>query len=121
MYAELRHALVSVPRVLKPNLIRAAVIILAVIGVVIAALPMLILIDLARGGPGYGVCPDGIENCPRPFSAGPELIIILVVALALVILAIRLLMRVARVQGRRDDRTPVAAIEAESSLPPEGQ
>ncbi len=105
----------------KPNLIRAAVIALSVIGVVIAALPMLILIDLVNGGPGYGVCPDGIESCPRPFSAGSELIIILVVALALVILAIRLLMRVARTQSRAEERTPVAAIEAESSLPPEGQ
>ncbi len=106
---------------LKPNLIRVAVIALSAIGVVIAALPLLILIDLAGGGTGYGVCPDGIESCPRPFSAGPELIILLVVALALVILAIRLLMRVARAEARRAQRTPVAAIEAESSLPPEGQ
>lgn len=106
---------------LKPNLIRSAVIALSVIGVVIAALPMLILIDLVGGGPGYGVCPDGIENCPRPFSAGPELIVILVVALAFVILAIRLLMRVARAQSRVEERTPLAAIEAESTLPPEGQ
>ena len=39
----------------------------------------------------------------------------------LVILAIRLLMRVARAQSSVEERTPVAAIEAESSLPPEGQ
>lgn len=121
MYAELRRALVSVWGVLKPNLIRAGVVALSVVGVIIAALPLLILIDMARGGPGFGVCPDGIESCPRPFSAGPELVILLVVALALVVLGIRLLMKVARAEERRARRTPVAAIEAESTLPPEGQ
>ena len=104
---------------LKPNLIRVLVIALSVLGVAIAALPLLILIDLASGGAGYGVCPDGIENCPRPFSAGAELVIILVAVLAVVVLAIRMLMRMARSHQRRQE--PIAAIEPESSLPREGQ
>lgn len=100
---------------LKPNLIRVLVLILSVLGVAIATIPLLILVDLSAGGSGLGVCPDGIENCPRPFTAGAELAIILVVALAIVVAAIRVLMRAARVQERR--REPIAAIESESSIP----
>lgn len=103
--------------VLKPNVIRVLVIALSVLGVGVALLPLLILIDLSAGGTGYGVCPDGIENCPRPFSAGAELVIILVLALALIVLAIRLLMNLARAH-ERSRKDPIAAIEAESSLPP---
>lgn len=99
---------------LKPNLIRVVVVALSVLGVGIALLPLLVLVDLSAGGTGLGVCPDGIENCPRPFSAGGELAIILVVALALVVLAIRVFMRMAREHERRKE--PIAAIEAESSL-----
>ena len=104
---------------LKPNLIRVLVIALSVLGVAIAALPLLILIDLTAGGTGYGVCPDGLENCPRPFSAGAELVIILVTVLAVIVLAIRVLMRMARAHQRRQE--PIAAIESESSLPRDDQ
>ena len=104
---------------LKPNVIRVLVIALSVLGVGIAALPLLVLIDLSSGGTGYGVCPDGIESCPRPFSAGAELVIMLVAVLAVVVLAIRLLMKLARAHQRSQE--PIAAIERESSLPREGQ
>jgi succinate dehydrogenase/fumarate reductase cytochrome b subunit len=103
--------------VLKPNLIRLAIIILSGIGVVVALVPMLVLVDLAAGGTGFGVCPDGIENCPRPYSAGAEMIIALTIVLFAVILGIRVLMKIARRVQTGSTKEPVAAIEAESSLP----
>jgi len=101
--------------VLKPNVIRVLVLLLSVLAVAIATLPLVILVDLTSGGTGLGVCPDGIESCPRPFTAGAELAIILVIALGIVVAAIRVLMKLARAQQRR--KQPLAAIESDSSLP----
>lgn len=85
----------------------------------VALVPMLVLVDLAAGGTGFGVCPDGIENCPRPYSSGAEMIIILTTVLFAVIFGIRILMKMARRVQTASAREPVAAIEAESSLPDE--
>lgn len=77
-------------------IIRIAVLLLALVAVGIAVVPILVMIDLAAGGTGYGLCPSGIETCDRPFTTGPELLIILTLALSLVVVAIRILMRLAR-------------------------
>lgn len=114
----LPEALVTVlAEVSKPNLIRLAILVLSVIGVGIALVPLLVLLDLASGGSGLGVCPDGIENCPRPYSAGAEMMIILTIALFAVVLGIRVLVRFARKAQEDGRRDPVAAIESESTLP----
>ena len=53
------------------------------VGIVIAAAiaPMLVLADLAGGGTGWGLCPDGISTCTTSYFAGPELLAILLFVL----------------------------------------
>ena len=81
--------------------VRLGVFLLIVASVAIGIVPIVILIDLLGGGTGWGICPDGLELCHRPYSAGPELIIVLAAALFVVLAGIRLLMRLAR--RLRDD------------------
>ena len=76
--------------------IRLAVFLLGAVAVTIAAVPILVLIDLLGGGTGYGLCPGGLEACERPYSAAAEFAVLLIVALSGAVLGIRLLMRLAR-------------------------
>lgn len=78
------------------HIIRIAVLLLVLTAVAIAVVPLLVMIDLVSGGTGYGLCPSGIETCDRPFTTGPELVVILTLALFLVVVAIRILVRMAR-------------------------
>ncbi len=82
--------------------VRLGVFILVLVAVGIGVVPILVLIDLLDGGTGYGLCPNGLEGCDKPFSTGAEMIIILSLALFLTVVGIRLLMRLAR---RLDDDT----------------
>jgi uncharacterized membrane protein YhaH (DUF805 family) len=77
-------------------LIKFAVFVLSATAVLIGVVPILVLVDLLGGGTGYGLCPNGLENCHRPYTTGAEMVLVLLLALFGVILAIRLLMRLAR-------------------------
>ncbi len=76
--------------------VRLAVFILVLVAIAIATVPILVLIDLLDGGTGWGLCPGGLEFCDKPFSTGPEMIIILTLGLFLTVAGIRLLIRLAR-------------------------
>lgn len=76
--------------------IRALIFVLSATAVGIAAIPVLVMIDLLQGGSGLGLCPNGLEACDKPYSTAAEFAVILTVALFLVVLAIRLLMTLAR-------------------------
>lgn len=76
--------------------VRLLTILLAAVAVVIAAVPILVLLDLLGGGTGYGLCPNGLEACEKPYSTAAELAVVLTLALGLSVLGIRLLMRLAR-------------------------
>lgn len=82
-------------------LIRIAVLVMALAAVAVATVPLLVLVDLLGGGTGYGLCPGGLEGCDKPYSAGPELAILLALSLFGLVLGIRLFMRLAR--RLRDD------------------
>jgi hypothetical protein len=77
-------------------LIRLAVLLLSAVAVAIAAVPILVLVDLLGGGTGYGLCPSGLEACDNPYSTAAELAVLLTVALAASVFGIRMLMRLAR-------------------------
>lgn len=77
-------------------LVRLAVFALVVLAIAIGIVPILVLIDLLEGGTGWGLCPQGIELCAKPYSTGAELIIILTLGLFLTVAGIRLLVRLAR-------------------------
>lgn len=85
---------------------RVGVFILIVAAVAIGVVPILVLIDLLDGGTGWGLCPNGLELCDRPYSTGAELIVILTFALFMVVFGIRMLVRLAR--RLQDDRYQVS-------------
>lgn len=78
------------------SVIRALIVFLGAIAVGIASIPVLVMIDLLGEGTGFGLCPNGLESCAKPYSTGPELAVILTLALFLIVVAIRLLMKLAR-------------------------
>lgn len=86
--------------------IRLVILILSATAVGIAAIPVLVMIDLLRGGTGLGLCPNGLEACEKPYSTGAEFAVILTIALLLVVVSIRLLMKLAR--RLRDDSYQVS-------------
>lgn len=81
-----------------------------VIGVVITAIvavslvPMFTLVDLAGGGDGLGLCPDGLASCRTSYFDGPELLGMLVVVLILLLMILRAAFHVRRlIELRRVD------------------
>ena len=55
--------------------------VLSAIAVATALVPMLVIADLAGGGSGWGLCPDGLGTCSTSYFAGPELLVFLLVVL----------------------------------------
>lgn len=55
--------------------------VLVAIVIAAAAAPMLVIADLAGGGTGWGLCPDGITTCTTSYFAGPELALVLLFVL----------------------------------------
>ena len=54
---------------------------LGAIAVAAALVPMLVIADLAGGGSGWGLCPQGLATCEASYFAGPELLGILLLVL----------------------------------------
>lgn len=88
-------------------LIRVAGVLMALAAIGIAAVPLLVLVDLLAGGTGYGLCAGGIEGCHRPYSAGPELALMMASALFALVLGFRVLMKLAR-RLEDDSRTTLS-------------
>ena len=55
--------------------------VLIAVAVATALVPMLVVADLAGGGSGWGLCPEGIGTCSTSYFAGPELLAVLLVVL----------------------------------------
>lgn len=80
--------------------VRAVVALLIIGAVALAAVPMLVLLDLASGSDGYGLCPRGLDGCRTAYTAAPELAVILV----LLLFAVLALLRIAMAAARRAER-----------------
>ena len=77
------------------------VLFLAVIGV--AAIPLLVVIDLVGGGQGWGICPERLRSCESSYFDGPELLAALTIALFALVALIRLTtLIIRRLQARRE-------------------
>ncbi|HEX2368845.1 MAG TPA: hypothetical protein VHM94_06380 [Acidimicrobiia bacterium] len=76
--------------------IRVLIGVLLLVIMVVAAIPLLVLIDLSGGGSGFGMCPDGIAACSTGLTAGPEFGLILVGVLFALVATVRVLLRMAR-------------------------
>ncbi len=85
-----------------PSLLGVVTAIRIVIGVVIAAIvvialvPLIALVDLAGGGDGLGLCPDGVGSCRTSYFDGPELLAVLTVLLFLLLMILRAALHVRR-------------------------
>ncbi len=55
--------------------------VLVAIAVATALVPMLVIADLAGGGSGWGLCPEGLGTCSTSYFAGPELLALLLLVL----------------------------------------
>lgn len=77
-------------------LVRLVRAVLIVVAVGIAAVPLLVLLDLANGGTGYGLCPGGVQRCRNPYTAAPELSILLTGGLFVVLGGLRIVNRTLR-------------------------
>jgi uncharacterized membrane protein YhaH (DUF805 family) len=84
----------NLPRVTVVRIV-IALIITAMVGV--ALVPMLVLLDLAAGGGGLGICHGSLDSCRAGYFEGPELLAML----ALVLLLLLMLLRLAWVVRRR--------------------
>jgi len=85
------------------TLLRLVRLVLVVAAVALAAVPLFVLLDLARGGTGFGLCPGGIARCRNPYTAAPELSAALTLGLFVILAALRIVNRMWRraVNGRR--------------------
>ena len=79
------------------------IVIAVVIGsiVVVALIPMIALVDLAGGGDGLGLCPDGIGSCRTSYFDGPELLAILTILLFLLLMILRAAFHVRQILEER--------------------
>jgi len=82
--------------------IRILVGMLVLASLAVASIPLLVLLDLASGREGYGLCPRGLEGCRTAYTAGPELIAILILLLFGLLALLRVAMRAARGIERRE-------------------
>ncbi len=69
--------------------------------VVVALVPMVALVDLAGGGDGLGLCPEGIRSCETSYFEGPELLAILTIMLFLLLMILRTAFHVRRLVEER--------------------
>lgn len=60
----------------------------------VALLPLVVLLDLAGGGTGLGLCEGGLARCRTSYFDGPELLGILVLVLLLLGAVLRTLLKV---------------------------
>ncbi len=75
---------------MKPEgYVRIARVILILAAAGLAAVPLLLLLNLASGGDGFGLCPGGLIRCRNPYRAAPELSTVLTVTLFVVLAGLR--------------------------------
>lgn len=75
----------------------------AIVG--IALLPLVVLLDLAGGGDGLGLCRGGLGACRTSYFDGPELIGVVGVVLFLLVVALRAALVAEQAAGDQRDRS----------------
>jgi len=78
--------------------------------VFVALVPMFVLVDLAGGGTGLGLCPDGLSSCRTSYFDGPELLGAIFFVMFLLVMLLRAAVHASRIietRRRRDALDPV--------------
>jgi hypothetical protein len=89
--------------------LRALIVTLIGAAVAVALIPLLVLLDLRRGGTGWGLCSEGLDGCRTSYFDGFELMAWLFLALFILLGMIAACVRILRyLEGRAADETPVA-------------
>jgi hypothetical protein len=83
------------------NLLRVVSIVLVLAAVALALVPLVVIFDLAGGGDGLGMCPGGLDRCRNPYTAAPEMAMLLTVGLLVVLGGLRVTQRALRRAQRR--------------------
>ncbi len=69
------------------------------LALVVASVPLIVLINLASGDTGYGICPGGLSACDLSYLSGIELAVLL----TMILFTFIALVRIAVVLRRRID------------------
>ena len=77
-------------------LVRLVRAVLVVAAVALAAVPLLVLVDLSDGGTGYGLCDGGLDGCRNPYGAAVQLAVLLTLGLVVVLAGFRITNRLLR-------------------------
>jgi hypothetical protein len=76
--------------------LRAIIVALIGAAIAVALIPLMVLLDLHRGGTGWGLCGDGLTDCRNSYFAGFELIGWICGALFIILGLIALCVRILR-------------------------
>lgn len=86
------------------NWIRVLVVAIGAALVAVALLPLIVLLDLAGGGDGLGLCTGGLGGCRTSYFDAPELLGVLGLVIFVLVIALRAAMQAqAAVERRRQD------------------
>lgn len=83
--------------------LRGAIVALIAAAIGVALVPLMVLLDLRRGGTGWGLCPNGLRDCSTTYFAGFELIAWMCAALFILLGMIAACVRILRYLESRQD------------------
>jgi hypothetical protein len=87
--------------------LRALIVALIGAAIAVALIPLMVLLDLRRGGTGWGLCAEGLGECRTSYFDGFELIGWLFVALFILLGMIAACVRILRyLEHRAGDSSP---------------
>jgi hypothetical protein len=81
--------------------VRIVIVLIVAAIVAVTLVPMLVLLDLAGGGDGWGLCDGGLDSCRAAYFEGPELLAGLAVLLFLLLMLLRLALHARRLLEER--------------------
>jgi hypothetical protein len=87
------------------NVIRFLIGVLVATIIGVALIPLYVLLDLRRGGSGWGLCAEGFGRCRTSYFTGFELVAVLLIVLMGLGFAIGGLVQLLRYLRRRATRT----------------
>ena len=88
--------------------LKAFIVALIAAAVAVALIPLMVLLDLRRGGTGWGLCSDGLSGCRSSYFDGFEFKAWLYLALLVLFGMTALCVRILRfLQSRAADNSPV--------------
>ena len=90
--------------------LRAVIVGLIGAAIGVALIPLMVLLDLRRGGSGWGLCSDGLGECRNSYFAGFELVGWLFLAMFILLGMIALCVRILRHLESQAGRDPSAIV-----------